>query len=240
MTSQLEAIGSNAPTHNVTPADLLDKAVSQNADLDKLEKLMELQERWEKNEARKAYHAAMSRFKADPPKINKDKLVDFQTSKGRTSYHHATLASVTTAINSALSKHGLTASWETDQKDRLITVTCRITHELGHSESTSLSSAPDESGGKNSIQAIGSAVTYLQRYTLLALTGLATHDQDADGATPPPVITPQQVADLRALMKEVKGDEKAFLKYFKVDTLDDLPADQHQRAVSMLESKRVK
>jgi hypothetical protein len=53
----------------------------------------------------------------------------------------------------------------------------------GHHEETTLSSSPDDSGGKNSIQAIGSAVTYLQRYTLLALTGLATREQDNDGKT---------------------------------------------------------
>ena len=52
---------------------------------------------------------------------------------------------------------------------------------MGHSESTTLQSPPDASGGKNSIQAIGSAVTYLSRYTLLAITGLATGENEDDG-----------------------------------------------------------
>ena len=39
-----------------------------------------------------------------------------------------------------------------------------------------MQSLPDTSGSKNSIQAISSAVTYLQRYTLLAATGLSTSE----------------------------------------------------------------
>ena len=88
----------------VTPADLLQMAVGNNADLDKLEKLMDLQSRWEATEARKAYHKAMSAFKADPPKIEKDRHVEY----GNTKYNHATLAAVTTTIGAALSQHGLT------------------------------------------------------------------------------------------------------------------------------------
>ena len=220
---------------------VIDKALSApDFDPNRLVQLFELRERWEANEARKAYHKAMSAFKANPPKIGKDKHVKFQTQKGLMEYDHATLASVTTAINAALSEHGLTASWETKQADKLITVTCKITHEFGHSEQTSLSSAPDESGGKNSIQAIGSAVTYLQRYTLLALTGLATHDQDTDGATTLSPITPNQAADITSLMQEVKGNSAHFCKYFKIEKIDDLPASEYPRAIAMLEQKRGK
>lgn len=152
-----------------------------NVDIDKLAKLLEVQERWEANEAKKAYVAAMTDFKLDPPKIIRDRHVKYQTSKGSTDYRHASLENVTAVISAALSKHGLTASWITGQADNSVTVTCRITHVFGHFEETSLTSAPDTSGSKNPIQAIGSAVTYLQRYTLLALTGLATEGQDDDG-----------------------------------------------------------
>jgi hypothetical protein len=164
-----------------SPASMMLAAIDKGADLDKLEKLMQLQERWEINEARKAYHKAMSQFKANPPKIGKDKHVKFNTSKGTTEYYHASLANVTDTIGSELSKYGLSAAWKTVQTEGKISVTCTITHELGHSESTSLTAAPDESGSKNPIQAIGSTAAYLERYTLLALTGLATHDMDDDG-----------------------------------------------------------
>lgn len=150
-------------------------------DIDKLSKLLDVQERWEKNEAKKAYIEAMAAFKSNPPKIIKNKKVSFKTNAGITEYKHATLDNVTDTINQALSKHGLTASWTTKQDSGGVTVTCIITHIFGHSEQTSLTSAPDNSGSKNPIQAVGSAVSYLQRYTLLSLVGLATEGQDDDG-----------------------------------------------------------
>jgi hypothetical protein len=159
-----------------TPADLLRIAVSNNADIDKMEKLMALQERWEANEARKAYVAAMTAFKANPPVVYKDRLVSFSG----TEYRHATLADVVSAVCAGLAKHGLSHRWEVAQADKLITVKCIVTHEQGHSESVQMSSEADVSGKKNAIQAIGSAVTYLQRYTLQAITGVATQDRDED------------------------------------------------------------
>lgn len=159
-----------------SPADLIRTAVSNGANLEQLKGLLDLQEKWEANEARKAYNVAMAEFKANPPKIDKNKTVSF----GNTKYNHASLANVTEKIGVELSKHGLSASWSTKQNGAIL-VTCRITHIKGHSEETTLSAPSDTSGSKNAIQAIGSTITYLERYTLLSLTGLATYDQDDDG-----------------------------------------------------------
>lgn len=166
-----------------TPMALLQMAVQQNADIDKLEKLMALQERWEANEARKAYVSAMAAFKADPPDIFKTKAVAFTATSGDVvSYKHALLSDATEQIGKALSVHGLSATWQTEQLDGGMTrVTCIITHALGHSERVSLQAGLDQSGKKNNIQALGSTISYLERYTLFAITGLAAKDQDDDG-----------------------------------------------------------
>jgi hypothetical protein len=66
-----------------------------------------------------------------------------------------------------------------------VTVSCIISHRAGHSEENSLSARHDTSGNKNPIQALGSAVTYLQRYTLKAAVGVAAAaDDDGQTATP--------------------------------------------------------
>ena len=160
---------------------LVMKAMDKGYTPEFIEKMMDLSERNEKNIARKAYHEAMAAFKANPPEIGKDKKVSFDVGNRTTSYNHASLANVTGKINRALSEHGLSAGWTTVQNEKGITVTCTITHKFGHGESTTLTAAPDTSGSKNAIQAIGSTVSYLERYTILALTGLATHDMDDDG-----------------------------------------------------------
>lgn len=145
--------------------------------------MLELQKDWEANEARKAYVQAMADFKRNPPDILKRKQVGYANKDGSfVGYLHATLGDVTTAIMQALAEHGISHRWDTKQEGSRIVVTCILTHKLGHSESTTLEGAPDDSGKKNRIQQVASTVTYLQRYTLLAATGLATKDiEDDDG-----------------------------------------------------------
>ncbi|WP_321905183.1 ERF family protein [Paraburkholderia tropica] len=166
-----------------TPADLLRHALDSGADLDRLERLMDMQIKWEANEARKAYHLAMAQFKKNPPTIIKDKHVSFDTSKGRTEYDHATLGEVCEKIVAALAEHDFSHRWIPGRADNGgMKVTCVLTHKLGHSEETELEAPHDQSGGKNSIQAMSSTVTYLQRYSLLAAVGLAAKDApDDDG-----------------------------------------------------------
>ena len=167
-------------------ADALMQIISRistdsSMDVAKLKELLDVKERWEKDEARKAFVAALSDFKAEPLDIFKNKEVDFRTDRGRVNYKHATLDNVSNAIGAALSKHGLSHRWDVEQKDGKIRVTCILMHSAGHSEKVSLEAAADQSGSKNAIQAIGSTVTYLERYTLLASTGTAVQDQDHDG-----------------------------------------------------------
>jgi len=165
----------------ITPMSLVQMAVEQNADLDKLERLMVMQEKWEANEARKAYNKAIAKFRSECPTIEKNKEVDYTGQKGRTHYKHADLAGALSQIQPLMSECGLSHSWKSTQSEGLMTITCTITHVMGHSESTTMSGPYDPSGGKNSIQAIGSATTYLQRYSLFSILGLAAAENDDDG-----------------------------------------------------------
>lgn len=169
-----------------------------NVDADKLMKLLEANERYEANEARKAFHVAMAGFQKESPKILKD-------AKGHNS-SYAKLPGIIAVVAPILSKNGLSHTWVTKTDDG-IEVTCKITHLLGHSEETSLSAAPDKSGSKNDIQAVGSTITYLQRYTLKAALGLAEADQGDDGAGSaakgPPEPTPEEQEALQDLFEAV-------------------------------------
>ncbi|MCG7932321.1 MAG: ERF family protein [Candidatus Thiodiazotropha lotti] len=229
--TQLATTQSNGSA--ITPAGMLQIAVEKGADLDKLEKLMELQERWEKNEAKKAYTDAMSKFRSECPTILKTRQAHNST--------YAGLAETISQIKGLLAKNGLSHSWRTEQGDKTITVTCCITHSEGHSECTSLSAGADSSGSKNSIQAIGSTVTYLERYTLVAILGLASSDQDDDGvgySSNVEYISKEQEANLDSLISEVGANKANFLKYLRVKDLSQLPANKYNGAVKSLEKKR--
>ncbi len=168
-----------APSTVATPAMLLQIAVQQGADLDKLERLMALQERYEASEARKAYNDAFSRFKAAAVRLVKNKQVTAGPLSGKT---YAELHAVVNAVTPELSANGLSASWRItkDEKD-WIEVTCTLSHVRGHSESVSMGGPPDAGGAKNGIQARASTVSYLERYTLKAILGLSEQDDDNDG-----------------------------------------------------------
>lgn len=217
----------------LTPMDMLQMAVEKGADLDQLTKLMDLQERWEKTEARKAFVSSLNAFKANPPSIVKNKEVKFSG----TQYEHATLDQVSGVIGQALSANDLTHRWNVEQEGDIIKVTCIITHILGHSEETAMQSSADKSGSKNPIQAIGSAVTYLQRYTLLAATGLAA-GVDTDGGVPGLCISPACEEELKLLADEVGANVDAFLTYMGAATFADIPDSKFKQAKAALEKKR--
>lgn len=156
-----------------TPMHLLQIAVQRGDDLERIQKLMDLQERYEAGEARKAYISAMAAFKADPPTVYKDKDNKQYGSK------YTSIGNLVNTVNAALSPHGLSARWDIDQA-QAIKVTCIMTHAAGHSESCSMSGAPDTSGQKNPLQQMKSTVTYLKIATFEAITGLASAEGNAD------------------------------------------------------------
>lgn len=231
--------GDNLPAV-VTPMELLDRAFANNAAPETLEKLMALHERWEKSQARKAFDEAMAAAKSEIPTIIKNREVDFTSPKGRTNYRHEDLAEIARTVDPILSKHGLSYRYRaTSNINEPVTVTCILAHRDGHSEETTLSAGRDDSGNKNSIQGVGSTITYLQRYTLKAALGLAASNDD-DGATlsAGDKITDQQRMALVDLADEVGADKVLFCKYLKVGSLADIPAKDFNRALAALNKKR--
>lgn len=229
-----------APAAAVGPMRLIELAL-ERGQVDQLDKLMALQERYEANEARKAFVAAMARFKAEPIIVAKDSTVDFTSQKGRTHYKHASLAAVVDAVVSRMGQFGLSHKWDVKQGDGCVTVSCVITHEFGHSEAVTMSGPRDESGNKNLLQQIASSVTYLQRYTLMSLCGLASKemDDDAGGAGhQEPAISADQATELRDLAKEARADVPKFLAWMQCESFDSMPAKSYQKARQALLDKK--
>lgn len=165
-----------------SPASMMLAALKQGASLEQFEKMMDLQERWQANEAKKSYDSAFALFKAEAVKIFKGRNVTDGPLKGKS---YAELHDVVNAVTPALSKHGLSSSWKLtkDEKDWM-EVTCYLRHVGGHEESVSMGGPPDAGGAKNAIQARASTKTYLERYTLKAITGLSEQTDDTDGNAP--------------------------------------------------------
>lgn len=174
----------------VTPAAMITQAIASGAGVEVMEKLMALHERWEAMQARKAFDDAMAKLRENMPTVVKNQKVDYENkstddngNKQRTNYKYEDLSDVTEALSPVMSGLGLSFRWRTENVQGGVMVTCILTHRDGHSEETSLVGPLDASGKKNPLQAIGSAVTYLQRYTLKAAVGVAAaKDDDAIAA----------------------------------------------------------
>lgn len=152
--------------------------------VDELAKLLDLKLKYQAHESRIAWVNAMRDFKAELPKIEKTKHVSFPNKDGsKTEYDHAELDKVLDLLVPEMKKFGLFPTWkpDSDSSGRVV-VACIIHHELGHAEEVGRLSGPaDTSGGKNNVQAIGSTVTYLKRYTLFAGLGIEAKGADDDG-----------------------------------------------------------
>jgi hypothetical protein len=219
-------------------------ASDRTIDIDRMERLVAIHERMQLRRAEQQFIEAMTAFKQAPPRILKDKHVSFphRNDGDTTDYWHATLGAVCAAAVAGLAKVGISHRWDLKQLDGgRVEVTCVLTHVGGHSKSTTLSGSPDASGKKNNIQQVASTITYLERYTLLACTGLATEAQDNDGAGDGEVETlnEEQLANVEALLTEI-GEQwrKPFLKYMAVDSMAGIPASEYAQAIQALQDKR--
>lgn len=223
------------PLQPLTPMGMLDRAVAAGASIETLERLIALKERWDANEARKAFDEAVAAAKAEIKPVAR-------SAKGHNSKYYADFAAIARAVDPIISKHGLSYRFRSEQGDR-INVTCILSHKLGHSEETTLSGPPDKTGNKNEIQAIGSTLTYLQRYSLVQALGLAaSNDDDAAKATGE-LVNDDQIGEMTALIQDIGGKKadhlkSRLLKYMKVEALGDIFAKDFNDALSAIEGQR--
>ena len=226
--------------NNVVPmvqhrVDYVAMAIEKNADLATIEKFMDLQQRNDEYEAKKQFVSAMSEFRANCPSIVK-------TKKGHNS-NYAGLAETIDQIKGILAKCGLSHSWRTTQDNGKITVACIVTHVAGHSESTALESPPETSGSKNSMQAIGSAIEYMKRYTFFAMFGLSAGEVDNDIGNTPEIqrISEKQAMLLDSMIVENELNRNQFdewiRKAFKANSIDELSVNVFQDVKTALDKK---
>lgn len=228
----------------LTPGQMVQAAV-QAGQWDAVDKLLELQERVEKRNALKAFNDAISIAKSKIEPIVKDKHVFFESKQpgGRaTDYWYEDLASIAKAVDPILSEVGLSYRFRTHTApNEPITVTCIIAHRDGHSEENSLPGPRDDTGNKNSIQQVGSTITYLQRYTLKAALGLSAEKDDDALSTGTAIANPisdEQNEQLQQLIVEVAQDIPRFCAHYEIEKVRDLPRDRFADAISFLKRKR--
>jgi hypothetical protein len=240
------------PPEGASPLDRIADLLARGITPEQVDSFLDVQRKWEADQASKAYVRAMAAFKAEPiATIIKKKRVSFKTKRkdgsdgGTLEYKHETLDQVVDAVVAPMAKHGLSHKWDVsqDKQTRLITVCCIVTHEHGGSDSSELFGLPDDSGHKNPLQQVRSTITFLQRATLLLITGLAAKGEDDDGGRPrsdaprsgkPETSKPkasggnalaseQQLGLLSKKLQQASIPENELLAHFELGALSELP-----------------
>lgn len=162
--------------HDAIMATITRAAADPNVDIEKMERLWAMKERMDARAAEVAYADAFAAMQLELPAIEERGKAKVN---GAVRYTFAKWEDINTQIKPVLAKHGFALSFRTDFKSG-ISITGVLQHRLGHREETSMTLPSDNSGSKNDVQAVASAVSYGKRYTAGALLNLTSHDEDDD------------------------------------------------------------
>jgi len=215
-----------------TPMDLMQSAVANNVDAEQLSKLMDLQDRYEANQSRRAFSNAVADFQAKCPTILKSRKAD--------RYNYAPLDTVLRTIRPHLEDAGLSVRFSTMMHETtVITAICTVSHRDGHSEVSEFSACIDEKMRVNDTQKIGSANSYAKRYALMNALNLVASDEDDDGfLAGNELIDGHQEIEINDMLEATKSDVAAFLRWAKVESVADMPASKYPQAMKLLRSKQ--
>lgn len=256
--SELTTVNSNQVSAQSNEASMamqiMTMASNPDFDVEKLEKLMDLQEREMARLALVAFNQAFAEMQSQIPTVAKSK-------KGGDS-NYATLEDVVEITRPILNEYGFSTYFDTktdisnnrEVKDKYgnvnviydgnVIVEAILLHKMGHQIKTSLIVPFDFSGSKkmNTAQAMGSAVSYGKRYSLCALLNIATRD-DNDAQTSNvyahKTITGAQARRLKAKYDQLEDANKVIFDNwlttdFGIDSIQDVKLVTHNNIDSGL------
>lgn len=207
---------------------LLEKvALDPNVDVEKMVKILDVQERILNKQAESEFNQAMALAMVQIPSIERE--TQGQSNK------FAAFENINKIVKPIIAKHGLFMIFRTEfQSDDFLLVTAKITHQSGYSEETSMRFPFDNSGNKNDIQAVGSSISYGKRYTMSALLGIASHGEDDDGFSTSKTIGKKEIIRLNDGLDKSGIKLAVICEYMDVERLSDIKVDKFNNAIVFL------
>jgi hypothetical protein len=181
MSDQALEIGVNLPQQNPALA-LLERAIEQDVDMDKLERLVQMQKDWEARQSEIKYNEAMSAVQ------EKIQAVKATKQNSQTHSKYAGIVDIDREVRPVYTANGFAISFNTEKSEQTdhIKVVAYITHKAGHKETRSIDIPSDGKGAKGGdvmtkTHATMSAVTYGQRALTKMIFNIASGEFDDDG-----------------------------------------------------------
>lgn len=216
---------------------LLELAVERSVPVEMLERLQALHERVSDRAAATEFAQALASFQNACPAIAKTSTAEIATKSGvKYTYSYAELDQIARTIRPHLQALGLSYTWDSEmQTTGVIVCRCTLRHINGHTITASFACPTENPSAMTSQQKHAAALTYARRQSLIQVLGLTTTDPDTDGANPEP-ITEEQAHDLDTLISELGVDKPRFLRWAKVERLEDIPARNFESAIKSVRS----
>jgi hypothetical protein len=222
----------------MSPATMIELAIEKGADLEKLEKLLVLQEKWEGIQAKKVFNAEMVAVQQKMPTIAKT-LKNDQT--------HSKYPALTDIINQAkeiYTAHGFSISFYEGQtyKTEHVRLCADVVHMAGHKESYYYDVPMDGKGIRGNanmtpIHAKSSSMSYAQRYLMCLIWNIPTGDDNDGNTAPSEYISVEELNQIEDLLVKSQTDIDKFLAWLKVESLTALPKSEFRKASVALEAK---
>jgi hypothetical protein len=230
------------------PEALIAKGIEHGISVEGLERLLAMRERLKAEQARSAFIRALAEFQGTCPIITKLAVVRDKIGKER--YRYASLESIVRQVGPLLRHCELTYRIDTrieEGEATALVAICIITHQDGHSERSEFRVPIDRDSFMSEPQKFGAASTYAKRYAFCNALGILTGDQDTDarpspaspapqGVKPGDTVSPEQLAELRALIGQCTTDSK-FCAYLRIKGIAELPASRFDAACAALRQK---
>lgn len=163
--------------------------------------------------------------------------------KGSTNPHfkskYADLAEVLNTVRPVFAANGLSIIQIPSFDGAMASVTTCLAHAKGGTITGVSSCVP----AKTDAQGIGAATTYLRRYSLASVCGVAQEDDDGQSAAHTKTriaISPLQVASLQVRLELLQVDEEAFCKFLGVAKMEEITIDKMAVATKSLDAKQKK
>lgn len=213
----------------VTPGDMLRAAISANLGVEGIKALAEIYEGEQARQAERAFNSALAAFQSEMHTVAKSKKAD--------RYQYAPLDAIMVETRPVLERNGFSYSFDSKLSDHGVEVVFILRHAAGHSTRTTFSAPVDAELRVNETQKVGAALSYGKRYAMTAGLGIAIGERDTDARNLAVPLTPEEAADLAALIDDVKPDLPKFCKFFGVEKPEELPRHRYQEACQMLRNR---
>ena len=223
------------------PMEQIAAAITAGLDLEKLAKAMELQERWEANQARKEYALAFASVQEKITPVIKTRLNTQTHSK------NADIGDILEVVKPIYTAEGFSMTFyenDTDKPEHM-RVFCDVLYKSGHKETYHIDVPLDGIGIKGAammtkIHGKGSAATYGRRYLTCMILNIPTTDNDGNTKAPEAAITEDELLKLRDWMNSTETKEADLYKYLGVASAEQLTKPMYEKALAALKVKAQK